>query len=375
MIICVEDEQNICELEVYTLQSVGFQAKGCGSGKELFAELEHEIPELILLDIMLPDEDGLSILGKLRSDKRYAAIPVIMATAKGSEFDKVKGLDSGADDYIAKPFGMLEMVSRIKAVLRRCGKEKQTGDIIKVEDLIVNLSEHTVTVGSENVILTLKEYELLKNQGIINLQNKIIYPEFISYFSSQYFLQDCSWKDAISNKIIPIIKNSEKLSDMHIQMIYEIFSYCKKIDDISFILKQLDNLLENKITRLQNKVITNIIYQCYRKNNELFFNYINQIDINTYSLELQKYLLKLSAELCPALLSKWEDENNILSYSAFIFKSDILYKYLEEHLPKTHDNLFGNYISSENGILLLLHLLTYWGWDNNDRYGFHHVIN
>lgn len=178
MIICVEDEQNICELEVYTLQSVGFQAKGCGSGKELFAELEHEIPELILLDIMLPDEDGLSILGKLRSDKRYADIPVIMATAKGSEFDKVKGLDSGADDYIAKPFGMLEMVSRIKAVLRRCGKEKQTGDIIKVEDLIVNLSEHTVTVGSENVILTLKEYELLKkfltNPGIVFSRDKLL---------------------------------------------------------------------------------------------------------------------------------------------------------------------------------------------------------
>lgn len=178
MIICVEDEQNICELEVYTLQSVGFQAKGCGSGKELFAELEHEIPELILLDIMLPDEDGLSILGKLRSDKRYAAIPVIMATAKGSEFDKVKGLDSGADDYIAKPFGMLEMVSRIKAVLRRCGKEKQTGDIIKVEDLIVNLSEHTVTVGSENIILTLKEYELLKkfltNPGIVFSRDKLL---------------------------------------------------------------------------------------------------------------------------------------------------------------------------------------------------------
>lgn len=249
----------------------------------------------------------------------------------------------------------------------------------RLQNLNYNITKHALNKAL--MILAYKEifpeyyntdinsnvYELLKNQGIINLQNKIIHPEFISYFSSQYFLQDCSWKDAISNKIIPIIKNSEKLSDMHIQMIYEIFSYCKKIDDISFILKQLDNLLENKITRLQNKVITNIIYQCYRKNNELFFNYINQIDINTYSLELQKYLLKLNAELCPALLSKWEDENNILSYSAFIFKSDILYKYLEEHLPKIHDNLFVNYISSENGILLLLHLLTYWGWDNNDR--------
>ena len=102
MIFCVEDEQNICELEVYTLQSVGMEAQGCGSGRELFALLEKQVPELIVLDIMLPDEDGVSILRRLRADKRYANIPVIMATAKGSEFDKVKGLDSGADDYIAK---------------------------------------------------------------------------------------------------------------------------------------------------------------------------------------------------------------------------------------------------------------------------------
>ena len=103
MIFCVEDEQNICELEVYTLQSVGMEAQGCGSGRELFALLEKQVPELIVLDIMLPDEDGVSILRRLRADKRYSNIPVIMATAKGSEFDKVKGLDSGADDYIASP--------------------------------------------------------------------------------------------------------------------------------------------------------------------------------------------------------------------------------------------------------------------------------
>ena len=127
MIFCVEDEQNICELEVYTLQSVGMEAQGCGSGRELFALLEKQMPELIVLDIMLPDEDGVSILRRLRADKRYANIPVIMATAKGSEFDKVKGLDSGADDYIAKPFGMLEMVARIKAVLRRCAAPHPSG--------------------------------------------------------------------------------------------------------------------------------------------------------------------------------------------------------------------------------------------------------
>lgn len=108
MIFCVEDDPNIRELEVYTLQSVGFKALGVGSGDELFKALECGKPTLILLDIMLPGEDGLSLLKRLRSDKRTAQVPVIMATAKGSEFDKVHGLDNGADDYIAKPFGMMK---------------------------------------------------------------------------------------------------------------------------------------------------------------------------------------------------------------------------------------------------------------------------
>ena len=180
MIYCVEDEQNICELEVYTLQSVGFEAKGCSSGKELFAELEKELPKLILLDIMLPDEDGLTVLRRLRSDDRYASIPVIMATAKGTEFDKVKGLDCGADDYIAKPFGMLEMVARIKAVLRRCeGRELQPDNqVIQRDNLTVNLLEHKVKVGEENVVLTLKEFEMLKkfllHPGIVFSRDKLL---------------------------------------------------------------------------------------------------------------------------------------------------------------------------------------------------------
>ncbi|MGM9520008.1 MAG: winged helix-turn-helix domain-containing protein [Phascolarctobacterium sp.] len=180
MIYCVEDEQNICELEVYTLQSVGFEAKGCSSGNELFAELEKELPKLILLDIMLPDEDGLTILRRLRSDERYAHIPVIMATAKGTEFDKVKGLDCGADDYIAKPFGMLEMVARIKAVLRRCeGRELQPAkQVIERDNLSVNLLEHKVKVGEEDVVLTLKEFELLKkfllHPGIVFSRDKLL---------------------------------------------------------------------------------------------------------------------------------------------------------------------------------------------------------
>ena len=180
MIYCVEDEQNICELEVYTLQSVGFEAKGCGTGNELFAELEKELPKLILLDIMLPDEDGLNILRRLRSDERYAHIPVIMATAKGTEFDKVKGLDWGADDYIAKPFGMLEMVARIKAVLRRCEGRgvQQAVQIIKRDNLEVNLEEHKVSVAGQEVVLTLKEFELLKkfllNPGIVFSRDKLL---------------------------------------------------------------------------------------------------------------------------------------------------------------------------------------------------------
>ncbi|MDY4920866.1 MAG: response regulator transcription factor [Phascolarctobacterium sp.] len=182
MIYCVEDEQNICELEVYTLQSVGMEAKGCASGKELYALLEEKIPQLILLDIMLPDEDGISLLRRLRSDKRYTHIPVIMATAKGTEFDKVKGLDSGADDYIAKPFGMLELVARIKAVLRRCENKGSTqaagAEIIRHGELVVNAEEHKVSVGGEEVLLTLKEYEMLKkflmHPGIVFSRDKLL---------------------------------------------------------------------------------------------------------------------------------------------------------------------------------------------------------
>ncbi len=181
MIICVEDEQNICELEVYTLQSVGMEAEGCASGKELFTLLEQHIPELIVLDIMLPDEDGMSILARLRADKRYASIPVIMATAKGSEYDKVKGLDGGADDYIAKPFGMLEMVARIKAVLRRCASQqpaKADDGLIRRGTLEVHELEHQVRVGGEEVVLTLKEYELLKllllHPGIVFSRDKLL---------------------------------------------------------------------------------------------------------------------------------------------------------------------------------------------------------
>ncbi|MFQ7498986.1 MAG: response regulator, partial [Blautia coccoides] len=137
MIYCVEDERNIRELLVYTLGTTGFQAKGLSDGKELFAALEKEIPELVLLDIMLPGEDGYAILEKLKKEHRTRDIPVIMVTAKEAEYDKVRGLDGGADDYITKPFGMMEFVSRVRAVLRR--SKRQTQDkILRCEDLSVN---------------------------------------------------------------------------------------------------------------------------------------------------------------------------------------------------------------------------------------------
>lgn len=185
MIICVEDEQNICELEVYTLESVGFETIGVGSGRELYNELErlyegHRLPELILLDIMLPDEDGLSILRRLRSDVRFSAIPVIMATAKGAEFDKVKGLDCGADDYIVKPFGMLELVARIKAVLRRCNKQDDADsqDSVLIGNVEINSTKHMVKIDGKEIVLTLKEFELLKklalNPGIVFTRDKLL---------------------------------------------------------------------------------------------------------------------------------------------------------------------------------------------------------
>jgi two-component system alkaline phosphatase synthesis response regulator PhoP len=156
MIFCVEDDNSIRELMLYTLKASGFEAFGFEDGAALFTALEGETPELILLDIMLPGEDGISILKKLRA---HSSIPVIMATAKGTEYDKVVGLDGGADDYLVKPFGMMEMVSRIKAVLRRTALTDPT---LRMGDLALNTAAHTVCVGSQRVSLTLKEFELLR---------------------------------------------------------------------------------------------------------------------------------------------------------------------------------------------------------------------
>ena len=172
MIFCVEDDSNIRELVVYTLETTGFKARGFEDGKEFLEALALETPELVLMDIMLPGEDGLELLGRLKSSPKTREIPVIMVTAKGAEYDKVKGLDLGADDYVTKPFGMMELVSRIKAVLRRTKKESQDPFFFNGAAAIeIYTRKHEVTADGEVVNLTLKEYELLKrlmkNRGIV----------------------------------------------------------------------------------------------------------------------------------------------------------------------------------------------------------------
>lgn len=161
MIFCVEDDAGIRDLMIYTLNASGFRAVGFENSREFYAALADTVPELIMLDIMLPGEDGISILKRLKADARTADIPVIMATAKGNEYDKVIGLDLGADDYLAKPFGMMEMASRVRAVLRRSGRAAEKPQLIRVGNLEMDLNEHSVTADGIRVQLTLKEFELL----------------------------------------------------------------------------------------------------------------------------------------------------------------------------------------------------------------------
>lgn len=160
MIYCVEDDNAIRDLMLYTLGASGFQAKGFPDSTGFWQAMTEEKPELILLDIMLPGEDGITVLKRLRAASATANIPVIMATAKGSEFDKVIGLDTGADDYLVKPFGMMEMVARIKAVMRRTAPK--TDQVLTCGNIVLDEVRHIVTVDGKQVVLTLKEYELLK---------------------------------------------------------------------------------------------------------------------------------------------------------------------------------------------------------------------
>lgn len=160
MIWCVEDDASIRDIEVYALTSTGFQAKGFEDGDSFWTALQSEKPELVVLDVMLPGKDGVTLLKMMKKCEDFADIPIIMATAKGMEYDKIQSLDLGADDYLVKPFGIMEMVSRVKAVLRRCKPNKERKSL-KLEGLVLIPDEHTVTVDGERVILTYKEYELL----------------------------------------------------------------------------------------------------------------------------------------------------------------------------------------------------------------------
>lgn len=161
MIWCVEDDASIRDIEVYSLQSTGFEARGFEDGTSFWQALQTQLPELAVLDVMLPGIDGIELLRRMKASARLCDIPVVMATAKGAEYDKILGLDLGADYYLAKPFGVMELVSCVKAVLRRCSP-KEPEHLLKLGGLVVNLDEHTVSVDGQRVILTYKEFELLR---------------------------------------------------------------------------------------------------------------------------------------------------------------------------------------------------------------------
>ena len=160
MIWCVEDDPSIRDIEVYALQSTGLDAVGFESGDAFWDAIQTQTPELVIMDVMLPGADGVELLSRVKANPELAQIPVIMATAKGAEYDKIQSLDLGADDYLVKPFGMMEMVSRVKAVLRRCKPKQQR--LLRLDGLTMNLDEHTVNVDGERIMLTYKEFELLR---------------------------------------------------------------------------------------------------------------------------------------------------------------------------------------------------------------------
>ena len=183
-IYCVEDDESVRELVIYALQSSGFEAQGFVNAEEFFPVLKNNVPDLILLDIMLPGIDGIEILKEVRKNPKTQHTPIIMLTARGSEYDKITGLDNGADDYVTKPFGVMELIARIKAVLRRSAKinvaqDKATNDLSAGNGLpVLNHDFHKVYVNNEEVILTLKEFELLyyllKNKNIVISRDKIM---------------------------------------------------------------------------------------------------------------------------------------------------------------------------------------------------------
>lgn len=178
MIYLVEDDDSIRELVLYTLHTTGFEAEGFRNAADFWQALEKELPQLVLLDIMLPDEDGLHILKRLRAGAETADLPVMMLTAKSSEYDRVVGLDSGADDYMPKPFGMMELVSRVRALLRRAAKPAAEDKLFTAGSLAVDVKRRAVTVDGEPVILTYKGFELLcyllENRGVVLSRDQIL---------------------------------------------------------------------------------------------------------------------------------------------------------------------------------------------------------
>ena len=178
MIYLLEDDDSIRELVLYTLHTTGFEAEGFRNAADFWQALEKELPQLVLLDIMLPDEDGLHILKRLRAGAETADLPVMMLTAKSSEYDRVIGLDSGADDYMPKPFGMMELVSRVRALLRRAAKPAAEDKLFTAGSLAVDVKRRAVTVDGEPVILTYKEFELLcyllENRGVVLSRDQIL---------------------------------------------------------------------------------------------------------------------------------------------------------------------------------------------------------
>lgn len=161
MIWCVEDDASIRDIEVYTLTSTGFEARGFDDGVSFWSALQTEKPDLVVLDVMLPGVDGIELLQRMKASAELRTIPVVMATARGAEYDKIRGLDLGADYYLVKPFGVMELVSCVKAVLRRCRPDK-AAHLLRSSGLVVDLDAHTVTVDGARVALTYKEFELLR---------------------------------------------------------------------------------------------------------------------------------------------------------------------------------------------------------------------
>ena len=161
MIWCVEDDASIRDIEVYTLSSTGFEARGFDDGVSFWSALQTEKPDLVVLDVMLPGVDGIELLQRMKASAELRTIPVVMATAKGAEYDRIRGLDLGADYYLVKPFGVMELVSCVKAVLRRCRPDK-AAHLLRSGGLVVDLDAHTVTVDGARIALTYKEFELLR---------------------------------------------------------------------------------------------------------------------------------------------------------------------------------------------------------------------